>query len=68
MILTYLFIILAAACYAVSQSVIHGKFNLYGGTFWDASGWKRKYKVNWMKSKDGQLPDFGKLISATSIR
>jgi hypothetical protein len=53
MILTLTSIIIAAGCYAVSQSVIHGKFNLYGGSFWGNEGW-RKYanpidapKDNW---------------------
>lgn len=43
MILELLAFILAVICYTVSQSILHGKFNLYGGEFWSQDGWKRKY-------------------------
>lgn len=43
MILELLAFILAASCYAVSQAVVHGKFNLYGGEFWNDMGFLRKY-------------------------
>ena len=44
MIVTIVLFVLAVICYTVSQSVIHGKFNLYGGLFWNQDGWLLKYK------------------------
>src|SRR5688572_13398486 len=53
----------AIAAYTISQLLQHGKF-ISDSTFWGASSWKRKYKVKWLRSKDGSLPDFGQFVPA----
>lgn len=63
MIISILLLIPAIVAYSVSQLVMHNKFKI-DNSFWDASSWKRKYKVKWLRSRDGNLPDFGQFIPA----
>lgn len=65
-LLAILFLIMAVGCRAISELANHGKlkWSKEGNGFWDSSSWKRKYKIKWLKSKDGSLPDFGQFIPA----
>lgn len=64
--IAFLFLVLAVGCLSIAWLANHGKlkWSKEGNGFWDSSSWKRKYKIKWLKSKDGSLPDFGQFIPA----
>lgn len=49
--------------YSISQLQQHGKL-MFDSPFWDASSWKLKYKIEWIKCRDGNLPDLGQFTLA----
>lgn len=62
-IISFLSFALGVFCFSCAQLAQHGKFIIDSG-FWDAASWKRKYKVKWISSKSGDLPDLGQFIPA----